>query len=76
MRTVIPALATRAISTSNPASASPRSVTPVARDASSIDRSNRREVPLPSQEVKKGAMQYALLVYPSFNMGLLLDTQN
>lgn len=62
VRTLIPAIATRAISTSKPASAGV--VTPVARDASSIDRSKRLEVPLPSQEKKTGVMQYALLVCP------------
>ncbi|KAH0612774.1 uncharacterized protein H6S33_009154 [Morchella sextelata] len=59
-RTLLPAIATRAISTSKPSSASGHSATPVVRDASSIDRSGRREVPLPSQQEKKGAMQFAL----------------
>ncbi|KAL0639179.1 hypothetical protein Q9L58_001865 [Maublancomyces gigas] len=58
VRNLIPAIATRAISTTRPAPAG--AVAPVARDASSIDRSNRREVPLPSQEKKTGAMQYTL----------------
>lgn len=62
VRTLVPAIATRGISTSKPAPAG--AVTPVARDASSIDRSNRREVPLPSQEGKKGVVEYALSVYP------------
>lgn len=68
-RALIPAIATRGISTSKPGQAG--AVAPVVRDASSIDRSGRREVPLPSQEGTKGVVQYALLVYPSFDMGVV-----
>jgi len=38
----------------------------------SVTGKERREVPLPSQEGKKGVMQYALYVFPSHTTDLIL----